>query len=801
MNKLLGKLFYSTSVQEYRETFIHEVAEDPVRKTVLIAEPVNGHLVPIEEIAATFFTHLMDQAEKHAGYKVVDCVISVPAYYDHFERQAVLDSAKISGFNVLSLINNVSAAALFKTTTANDLTTAANFVIYDSGSGGTSAALVKIDPKKTVDGVTAKSMEILGLESDSGLGGDLIDDRIASFLISKFEAANPGIKVPSGKPRNKVLLEAGRIKRILNANDRATASLEDLVDEYSLSISVARTDIDALLLDLAPRFSAPIANLLSKSKISLDNVSAILMIGGNSRHQYLLKCLKADFGSEKISVTLDPDESIVKGATLYGAKLHPSFRLRPTHFMDISPSGLYMQYREIMEDSAEGEVKRVALFPEVSPLQTKKSLTLKKINHALVDLFYSRNDQKIGSVTVKGFDEAVEKVSSGGKHVLSAKMKIPVLLSSSGHVVVEAPVAAIEYEETVSKKVYKTHTKAASSKTEAAETTTATPIETASTTADGETATVAPTSTTTEKAASPEVSVETKTVQEKVKRSKSYDLPHEVRFEIPSMSSEAISSCQKTIGAAREKEFEKNRVANARNDLERAVYRLQGELIAVDFLNYASSSERSAAKNQLTKISKFLAETPTDKTTAETYLNHLKDLVKVEHSVKSRQHEEQERPVAVENLQLIITSVSEFVQTQKAIEVAQRPQTDEELTALTKKSQEVSKWLQEKTKKQASTAKSVDPVLTISDLEIKKTELLSQLETLKAKKIPESVKVVEPEKPAEEKPAETTESAEKPVESTEQTKKSESTTATESQKEAPKVTEVPEDLVEERFEL
>ena len=109
MNKVLGKFFTSPSVKEYRETFIHEIAEDPVRKTVLITEPIHGQLVPVEEIAATFFTHLMDQAEKHAGFSVVDCVISVPSYFDHFERQAVLDAATIAGFNVLSLINSVSA--------------------------------------------------------------------------------------------------------------------------------------------------------------------------------------------------------------------------------------------------------------------------------------------------------------------------------------------------------------------------------------------------------------------------------------------------------------------------------------------------------------------------------------------------------------------------------------------------------------------------------------------------------------------------------------------------------------------
>ena len=690
-------------------------------------------------------------------------------------------------------------AALFKTTTANDITVPTNFIIYDSGSGGTSAALVHIDPKKTIDGLTAKSMEILGMESDSGLGGDLIDDRIASFLISKFEALHPGIKITSGKSRNKVLIEASRIKKILNANDRATVSLEDLVEEYGMNIPVTREDFDSLLLDLAPRFSAPISNLLSKSKKTLNDISAILMIGGNSRHQFLLKTLKSHFGPEKLSVTLDPDESIVKGATLYGAKLHPSFRLRPTHFMDISPSGLYLQYRELLADQIEGETKRVELFPDVSALQTRKSLTLKKINNVLVDLFYSKTDQKIGSISINGFNEVVDKVASSGKHIIGSKMRIPVLLSSSGHIVFESPVAAIDYEENVSKKVYKTHTKTATATENESNSATSAPI-----TKEGTTTIIEPTSTTTENVSKPkpEISVETQTVQEKVKKSKNYDLAHEIRFEMPSMNDEAIFECQKAISAAREKEFEKTKTANARNDLEKAVYRIQGELNSSDFLAYAGNSERSAAKNQLSKISKFLAEEADDKITAEVYLNHLQELVKIEVSVKKRQREEEERPAAIEALQARLNSADEFIQTQMNISSDQRPQTDEDLKVLTKKSQEISKWLKEKAKKQASTVKSVDPVLTISDLEEKNFELNDQILILKAKKMPvkakeSEVKETEPEKVEDPKKIEPTDDAN----SNDSDEKPESNFNAKEASEPPQSDQIPEDLVEERFEL
>ena len=86
----------------------------------------------------------------------------------------------------------------------------------------------------------------------------------------------------------------------------------------------------------------------------------------------------------------------------------------------------------------------------------------------------------------------------------------------------------------------------------------------------------------------------------------------------------------------------------------------------------------------MSKISKFLAEEPSDKITAETYLNHLQELVKIELAVKKRQHEEEERPAAIEALQIELNSADEYVQSQMAINPDERPQTDEELKALSK---------------------------------------------------------------------------------------------------------------------
>ena len=138
-----------------------------------------------------------------------------------------------------------------------------------------------------------------------------------------------------------------------------------------------------------------------------------------------------------------------------------------------------------------------------------------------------------------------------------------------------------------------------------------------------------------------------------------------------------------------------------------------------------------------------------------------------------------------------MNSSEDFVQTQMALNPDQRAQTDEELKTLTKKSQEISKWLKEKTKKQSNTAKNVDPVLIVSDLESKKSELNDQILLLKMKKMP--IKVKEPEiKDAESEIVETPDK----TEHTEDVKADESAETSN-----PNSDHLAEDLVEERFEL
>src|SRR3972149_1365017 len=55
---------------------------------------------------------LKQAAEDYLGEKVVDAVITVPAYFNDSQRQATKDAGTIAGLNVKRIINEPTAAAL-----------------------------------------------------------------------------------------------------------------------------------------------------------------------------------------------------------------------------------------------------------------------------------------------------------------------------------------------------------------------------------------------------------------------------------------------------------------------------------------------------------------------------------------------------------------------------------------------------------------------------------------------------------------------------------------------------------------
>ena len=65
-----------------------------------------------EEIIAILIEKLKEYADTHLNQRTSQCVITVPAYFDIKQRQAIMDAAKLAKLNATQLINKPIAVAL-----------------------------------------------------------------------------------------------------------------------------------------------------------------------------------------------------------------------------------------------------------------------------------------------------------------------------------------------------------------------------------------------------------------------------------------------------------------------------------------------------------------------------------------------------------------------------------------------------------------------------------------------------------------------------------------------------------------
>src|ERR1700750_1788961 len=145
---------------------------------------VRGEKLAPQQISAEILRKMKKTAEDYLGEKVVDAVITVPAYFNDSQRQATKDAGRIAGLDVKRIINEPTAAAL-----AFGLDKAGKgdrkIAVYDLGGGTFDISIIEI---ADVDG--EMQFEVLSTHGDTFLGGEDLEPRIIDYIHGEIKKIN-----------------------------------------------------------------------------------------------------------------------------------------------------------------------------------------------------------------------------------------------------------------------------------------------------------------------------------------------------------------------------------------------------------------------------------------------------------------------------------------------------------------------------------------------------------------------------------------------------------------------------------
>jgi molecular chaperone DnaK len=331
VKRLIGRKFQDDVVQKDVGMVPYKIAKADNGDAWI---EVNGKKMAPPEISARVLMKMKKTAEDFLGETVTEAVITVPAYFNDSQRQATKDAGRIAGLNVKRIINEPTAAAL-----AYGLDKQGGdrkIAVYDLGGGTFDISIIEV---ADVDG--ERQFEVLATNGDTFLGGEDFDKRVIDYLGEEFKKES-GVDVrrdPLAMQRLKEAAEKAKIE--LSSSQQTDINLPYITADASgpkhLNIKLTRSKLESLVEDLVQKTIEPCRIAFKDAGVSTQDISEVILVGGQTRMPLVQKAVKDFFGKEPRK-DVNPDEAVAVGAAIQGGVL--SGEVKDVLLLDVTPLSL-----------------------------------------------------------------------------------------------------------------------------------------------------------------------------------------------------------------------------------------------------------------------------------------------------------------------------------------------------------------------------------------------------------------------------------------------------------------------------
>lgn len=253
------------------------------------------------QCSSVILRELADMATRRSGEECKDVIISVPFYFSHIQREAVVEAAKLAGLTCKGLINEPTAAALYTCSNIRDLV-----IVYDLGGGTFDVSIVdsRVNGYQVVatDGIV--------------LGGDDLDNALVKDVIDTCRIPLR-FQTPMFRKKLKSVVRLAK-EEIQKTQSNVHVDLSELgVGDISYVLTVKKY---VSLVEAVFGVTIEMTQQLIMSNLSDNEHPKITYVGGSSNCPFLRDIIRDQLELEEVSSDVSPDYTVAKGVAYY-AKL------------------------------------------------------------------------------------------------------------------------------------------------------------------------------------------------------------------------------------------------------------------------------------------------------------------------------------------------------------------------------------------------------------------------------------------------------------------------------------------------
>lgn len=270
------------------------------------------------QIASYFFKILKYRCEQTLNAKVHNAVITIPSNSKGTQRFLTRYAAQKAGFNVVTLINEPTAAAMAYAMKMNYTEDDEKiFLVYDFGGGTFDVTLLQL---------TGGLFYEVGSNGIRKMGGDDIDNLLAQLIMRKTGTSIP---IDSDTYSHfRISCENAKIE----LSDKESVNFSFTHDRSNINCIIKREEFEKEISPLISRTAEKIDTVINdfrmeKSKIKDSKPSEfihhVLLVGGTSKIPLIQKFVANHLGINPEPITeTDPMLCVAQGAALTNGIFH-----------------------------------------------------------------------------------------------------------------------------------------------------------------------------------------------------------------------------------------------------------------------------------------------------------------------------------------------------------------------------------------------------------------------------------------------------------------------------------------------
>ncbi len=153
-----------------------------------------------------------------------------------------------------------------------------------------------------------------------------------------------------------IKLAAKQVKETFTNQD--LAAIEVNLENHKFNFKLSTKEFENLSQNLAQKTIQITQNLLEELDLEIDQIAAVILVGGSTRMKIIKEKLTAVFGQEKILANIDPDKIVALGAAIQAEALNS--RNSDNLLLDVIPLSLGI---EMMGGIVEKIIERNSTIP------------------------------------------------------------------------------------------------------------------------------------------------------------------------------------------------------------------------------------------------------------------------------------------------------------------------------------------------------------------------------------------------------------------------------------------------------